>query len=123
MFQKLHSTAFVTLNKIDSSFSPSTRYQDYAESRTVFHWESQNADHEETTQGRRYLNQRTSGEDVLIAIREFKLDEFGSTAPFVLAGLADYIKHESGNPLKIWWKLREPMEPDLYRMSSAVRVA
>jgi superfamily II DNA or RNA helicase/HKD family nuclease len=114
---------FVTLNKVDSSFSPSTRYQDYAESRTVFHWESQNADHEETTQGRRYLNQRTSGEDVLIAIREFKLDEYGNTAPFVLAGLADYIRHESGNPLKIWWKLREPMEPDLYRMSSAVRVA
>lgn len=114
---------FVTLNKVEGDFSPSTRYRDYAESREVFHWESQNVDHENTTQGRRYLAQRRNGGEVLIAIREFAKDEFGKTAPFFIAGLADYIRHEGSKPLKIWWELREPMNPDLYRMASAVRVA
>lgn len=32
---------FVTLNKSEARFSPSTQYRDYAISRTLFHWETQ----------------------------------------------------------------------------------
>ena len=32
---------FVTLNKSDEDYTPSTRYQDYPISQTLFHWESQ----------------------------------------------------------------------------------
>lgn len=114
---------FVTLQKVESSFSASTRYRDYAESRDVFHWESQNKDDANTVQGRRYLSQRSTQNDVLIAIREFSEDEFGNTTPFTVAGLADFLRHEGAKPLKIWWKLRTPLDPDLYRLASAVRVA
>lgn len=114
---------FVTLQKVESAFSASTRYRDYAESREVFHWESQNKDDAMTAQGRRYIGQLGSRHDVLLAIREFADDEFGNTAPFTIAGLADYERHEGAKPLKIWWKLRNPLDPDTYRIASAVRVA
>ena len=32
---------FVTLNKADEDYTPTTRYQDYPISPTLFHWESQ----------------------------------------------------------------------------------
>ena len=32
---------FITLNKDDEDYSPTTRYQDYPVSPTLFHWESQ----------------------------------------------------------------------------------
>ncbi len=114
---------FVTLQKVESSFSASTRYRDYAESRDVFHWESQNKDDATSTQGRRYISQPETQGDVLITIREFSEDEFGNTAPFTIAGLADFQRFEGAKPLKIWWKLRDPLDPDLYRVASAVRVA
>lgn len=114
---------FVTLQKVESVFSASTRYRDYAESRDVFHWESQNKDDADTVQGLRYLSQPLTKSDVLIAIREFSEDEFGNTAPFTIAGLADFDRFEGGKPMKIWWRLREPLGPDLYRIASAVRVA
>jgi superfamily II DNA or RNA helicase/HKD family nuclease len=114
---------FVTLQKVESVFSASTRYRDYAESREVFHWESQNKDDASTVQGKRYINQTDSKSDVLIAIREFSDDEFGNTVPFTVAGLADFERFEGAKPMKIWWRLRDPLGPDLYRIASAVRVA
>ena len=35
---------FITLNKADEDYSPTTRYQDYPISPTLFHWESQSPD-------------------------------------------------------------------------------
>lgn len=35
---------FVTLNKSDKDFSPSTMYDDYVVSEDRFHWMSQNTD-------------------------------------------------------------------------------
>ena len=48
---------FVTLDKSDGGFSPTTSYRDYAISRDHFHWETQNSAAEDTPTGRRYLQQ------------------------------------------------------------------
>ena len=45
---------FITLEKSDADFSPTTRYADYPISPTLFHWESQNSASPDTPTGRRY---------------------------------------------------------------------
>ena len=44
---------FVTLQKTESGYSPTTMYDDYAVSRDLFHWQSQNATHGRTPTGKR----------------------------------------------------------------------
>ena len=48
---------FVTLDKSEGGFSPTTSYRDYAISRDLFHWETQNSAAEDTPTGRRYIEQ------------------------------------------------------------------
>jgi hypothetical protein len=49
---------FVTLQKTEQGFSPTTMYRDYALSPELFHWESQNATSVDSPVGRRYLTHR-----------------------------------------------------------------
>ena len=61
---------FVTLRKSERSFSPTTMYRDYALSRRLFHWESQNATHDDTPTGRRYVNHVAMGTRIILFVRE-----------------------------------------------------
>lgn len=112
---------FVNLHKADS-VSDSIRYQDYAISPTLFHWDSQNATSIESPTGQRYITQRGSGRDVLIAVRE-KASGPNGTMHFKLFGTADYVKHEGSNPISIWWQLRSPIDPDSFEMAAAAKVS
>ena len=47
---------FITLNKSDQDYSPTTRYQDYPISPTLFHWESQSRTATESPTGQRYVH-------------------------------------------------------------------
>src|SRR5690606_36099571 len=51
----------VTLDKSGSSFSPTTRYRDYAISPSLFHWETQTAASMDRPSGRRYLDSPGNG--------------------------------------------------------------
>jgi hypothetical protein len=108
---------FVTLNKDEKSFSPSTRYQDFAISYDRFHWESPNSANVNTSLGKRIIGQRIAGSDVLIAIQEDK------TKAFVLAGLADLESFEGGNPISVSWRLRTPLAPALFKVAATANVA
>ena len=46
-----------TLDKSAGSFSPTTRYRDYAISPELIHWESQSATALDSDTGRRYISQ------------------------------------------------------------------
>ena len=48
---------FVTLNKSEKDFSPSTQYNDYLINEEYFHWQSQNTDSHNNNGGRRYTEQ------------------------------------------------------------------
>ena len=52
---------FVTLRKSEKTFSPSTMYRDYALTRSLFHWESQNGTHDQSPVGKRYINHEHGG--------------------------------------------------------------
>ena len=100
---------FVTLEKSDRDYSPTTRYADYPISPTLFHWESQNSATPETPTGRRHIEQPTSGTNVLLFVRERKIDGRGETLPYHCLGRAHYRNHESERPMKILWELERPM--------------
>src|SRR3954453_11200199 len=61
---------FITLRKSERRYSPSTRYRDYALSSRLFHWESQSTTSAESPTGHRYRQQRNSGTNVLLFVRE-----------------------------------------------------
>jgi superfamily II DNA or RNA helicase/HKD family nuclease len=112
---------FVNLQKAES-ISESIRYHDYAISPTLFHWDSQSATSVESETGQRYITQRGSGRDILIAVRE-KATGPNGTLHFKLFGTADYLKHEGSKPISIWWQLRTPIDPDAFEMAAAAKVS
>ncbi|MDE0355588.1 MAG: DUF3427 domain-containing protein [Deltaproteobacteria bacterium] len=111
---------FVTLEKSDADYSPTTRYADYPISPTLFHWESQNSASPDTPAGRRYVEQPTRGTNVILFVRERKKDGRGETLPYHCLGLARYRRHESERPMKILWELERPMPGWLYQAGKVV---
>lgn len=99
---------FITLNKADKDFSPSTLYEDYAISDYLFHWQSQNRTSDTSPTGKRYIEQRKNGNTIALFVREYRQKE-GYTAPFTFFGTADYVSHEGTRPISIVWKLHEKM--------------
>lgn len=64
----------VTLNKSDKDYSPTTMYNDYSISESLFHWQSQSTTTEQSPTGQRYIHHRERGSRVLLFVREFKSD-------------------------------------------------
>ena len=58
-----------TLDKSSGSFSPTTRYRDYAISRTLIHWESQSVTRADSETGLRYRNHERDGRTILLFAR------------------------------------------------------
>ncbi|MDA8439550.1 MAG: DUF3427 domain-containing protein [Propionibacterium sp.] len=101
---------FVTLNKSEAEYSPSTMYRDYPISPTLFHWESQSTTSVASATGQRYI---TGGSSVLLFVRRDRKSEFG-TAAYTYLGTASHVSHTGDRPIAITWKLSHPMPPDLY---------
>lgn len=100
---------FITLNKSDKDYSPTTMYQDYSINETLFHWQSQSTTNAEGKVGQRYINHRKNGSKVLLFVREFKNDVYGNTAPYTYLGTANYVSHNGSRPMNITWKLDTPI--------------
>ncbi|MDW0116664.1 DUF3427 domain-containing protein [Sporosarcina thermotolerans] len=105
---------FITLNKSDKDFSPSTQYEDYAISDMLFHWQSQNKTSDTSPTGKRYINQRKTGNKIALFVREYRQKD-RYTSPFVFLGTADYVRHEGNRPISFEWRLHEAMPARLLR--------
>lgn len=103
---------FITLNKSDKDFSPSTLYEDYAINERLFHWQTQSSVSEDTKTAQRYIHHRNTGNRIVLFVREYKEDN-RYTSPFVFLGEADYVSHEGNKPMSIVWRLREEMPPQM----------
>lgn len=99
---------FVTLNKSDKEYSPTTMYNDYSINDELFHWQSQSTTTPESKTGQRYIHHRTMGTSIMIFVREYKNTKLGA-APYTFLGLADYVKSEGSKPMNVVWKLRKPI--------------
>ena len=107
--EKKTDVFFVTLNKSDKDYSPTTMYNDYSINEWLFHWQSQSTTSAESPTGQRYIQHRREGSQILLFVREAKQDVFGNTEPYTFLGLADYLRHEGSRPMNITWKLRTPI--------------
>ena len=95
---------FVTLNKSDKEYSPTTMYNDYAVNETLFHWQSQSTTSEDSPTGQRYIHHRELGNKILLFVREDKKDQYGVT-PYVFLGEAEYQSHTGSRPMNITLRL------------------
>ncbi len=113
---------FIDLIKSEKDFSPSTLYEDYAISETIFHWQSQNATSSEKGKGLSYINHHSKGKKVLLFVRERNKDEYNNTMSYVFLGDGKLIDYYGSKPMNINWELREPMPPYLWKDSAKMAV-
>lgn len=101
---------FVTLNKSDRDYSPTTMYNDYSINNELFHWQSQSTTASSSPTGQRYIHHREKGSKVLLFVREFKKDGVSNLAAvYTYLGTANYVRHEGSRPMNITWKLDHPI--------------
>ena len=101
---------FVTLNKADKDYSPTTMYNDYSINESLFHWQSQSTTAENSSTGQRYIHHRERGSKVLLFVREFKSDRITNGAEaYTYLGTASYVSHTGSRPMNVTWKLDRPI--------------
>lgn len=103
-----------TLDKSTGGFSPTTRYRDYAISRSLIHWESQSATRADSPTGLRYRNHQRDGRSILLFTR-LRADD----RAFWFLGPATYRGHVGERPMAITWELTYPLSGDLYAAFAA----
>ncbi len=107
---------FVTLEKAEEHYSPSTRYRDYALSRELFHWESQSGTTRSSPTGQRYL---TGASTPLLFVRRTR-KVGGQSSAFVFLGRASLVESRGERPIAITWRLASPMPERWFRVAKAV---
>lgn len=101
---------FITLNKSDKEYSPTTMYNDYSLNEYLFHWQSQSTTSETSQTGQRYMRHRELGSKVVLFVRESKKDPLsGGVQAYTYLGTAYYVKHEGSKPMNITWRLENPI--------------
>lgn len=109
MRQERCDVFLITLTKTEKRFSPTTRYRDYAISRSLFHWESQSRTTADSPTGQRYQHHTTQGTAVMVFVRLNPEDR-----AFYFLGPASYLSHQAEMPMQITWKLTYPLPADLF---------
>ncbi len=110
--------AFVTLNKSEKDYSPTTMYKDYAISEILFHWQTQSRTKPSSKKGKRHIKHREMGITPLLFVRNAKKDERGETEPYFFAGPVELKKWEGSQPMSMIWKVEEPLPADIYKESA-----
>lgn len=108
---------FITINKNEEDYLPSTMYNDYAKSRELFNWESQSTIGINTSTGQRYINDRSEEHKVLLFVRESR-KEYNQPLPYIFLGNAKYVSHRGTNPIQIVWKMDHPIPEKIIRESN-----
>jgi hypothetical protein len=103
-----------TLDKSSGSFSPTTRYRDYAISPTLIHWESQSTTRADSDTGLRYRHHERDGRSIMLFTR-LRADD----RAFWFLGPATYKSHIGEKPMAITWELHTSLPGDLYQTFAA----
>jgi superfamily II DNA or RNA helicase/HKD family nuclease len=97
---------FVTIDKSASGrFSPTTSYEDYAISPSLFHWQSQSTTSEQSPTGKAYVSGREQGWRFYLFARPTVEDQFTFLGP------VRYRSHQGSRPMSITWELEVPIPP------------
>ncbi len=113
---------FVTLNKSEKQFSPSTMYHDYAISERLFHWQSQNSARPDRGKGLSYIQHRQNGKRIFLFVREQAKDENERTMGFVNFGEVEYVSHTGSQPMSITWNLKQTMPSFMWKQAAKLAI-
>lgn len=106
---------FVTLEKIEEKYSPTTMYDDYAINEKLFHWQSQNSTKPESSKGQSYINHQKDGKNIILFVRESNHDENKNVMTYVCLGKVFYKAHYGSQPMSITWELEHEIPPFLWK--------
>ena len=113
---------FINLIKSEENFSPTTMYDDYAISETLFHWQSQNSARPDYGKGLTYVNHQENDKKILLFVREKANDEKGNTMGYVFIGEGNFKENEGSKPMNIKWELNEPLPNYLWNESAKLSI-
>ncbi len=111
---------FVTLNKSDKEYSPTTLYKDYAVNATTFHWQSKFDVRANSKDGERFIQQKSNGWKFLLFVRDTKQDSFDLTNAYYCLGLMDYVAYSGECPMNITWSMQRSIPGFILEKSQAV---
>jgi len=114
---------FVTLDKSDKKFSPSTSYHDYAVNEWLFHWQSQNSARPDKGKGLEYVKHLELGKQVILFIREKSNNLNGRAMGFVNIGPVQLDSYNGVKPMNITWQLHEALPPYLWNDAAKLAVS
>ena len=90
-------------------------YADRAISPDLFQWESQNSTRETGKVGQRYINHVERGSTVHLFLRESKEQDGALGAPpYLYAGTMRYESHVGERPMRVLWRLDNPLPADVF---------
>lgn len=112
---------FITLNKNEKDYSPTTMYNDYAINDILFHWQSQASTRVDSETGQRYINHKIRNHTILLFVRVNKKVN-SLSQPYYFLGPAEYVSHEGEKPISFVWKLKYPMPAHLLRETARLVV-
>lgn len=114
---------FITLNKTDKDYSPTTLYKDYSINEVLFHWQSQSTTSSSSPTGKRYINHQKFGSQVLLFVREYKNDPITNNAGvYTFLGKANYVSHSGDRPMSIKWRLERPIPAKFLKKTNKMLV-
>ena len=97
---------FVTLDK--ESGRSGEDYVDRFESANTFHWTSQASTSPASKKGREVIETLDEGRRVHLFVRRQRQD-----VAFTYCGLVAPLRHESSQPITVWFRLLTPLGADL----------
>ncbi len=112
----------VTLNKSTKEFSNTTRYDDRSLDKYHFQWQSQSTTTPESKTGRRYIEQKTKGNYVLLFVRSSIQNAWGNSMAYTFLGKAEIVNWYGSQPMTIIYRLEKPI-PAKYISVTDVRGA
>jgi hypothetical protein len=113
---------FINLIKSEEKFSPTTMYDDYAISETMFHWQSQNSSRPDKGKGLSYVKHQENAKKILLFIREKATDTNKNTMGYVFIGEGNFKENEGEKPMNIKWELNEPIPNFLWKESAKMAI-
>ncbi len=112
---------FVTLAKTERHYSPTTMYQDRAITPQLFQWESQSTTSTASPTGQRYIHHVEGDSTVHLFVRESKeADGDLGAPPYLYAGPMTYQQHSGDRPMRIVWRLEQPLPADIFHAARVI---
>ncbi|GAB3405061.1 DUF3427 domain-containing protein [Flindersiella endophytica] len=110
---------FVTIDKAEEHYSPTTMYHDRAITPELFQWESQSVRRPHHRDPQRYIHHEELGSTVHLFVRQSNRDEGWGAPPYLYAGPMTYVSHQGSRPIRFHWRLRHALPADVYHYAKA----